>query len=227
MQAMIESPFFGIVVTIAAYLVGTWIYRKTKIMLLAPLLTAVAIILLVLQLLAVPLEAYRVGGDMISMLVIPTTAALAFSIYLQSKVLKENLVPILLGTLVGSIVSVASVMLLSQAFGLTSELMVSLLPKSTTTAIAIELSEANGGILGVTMAGVLVTGIFGAMFSPLWIRLFNLKNKVAIGVAIGASSHGLGTAKALEMGELEGAMSGLSMGITGFFTVLVFLVALL
>ncbi len=227
MQAMINSPLFGLTLTLVAYVFATWLYQKTKFILFAPLITAVTLILVVLQLLAVPLETYRNGADIISLLLIPATASLAFSIYQQIKVLKAHLFPILLGTLVGSVVSVACIMALAHLFQLPQDLMVSLLPKSTTTAIAVELSESHGGILGVTMAAVLVTGVFGAMFAPLWIRIFRIHNRVAAGVAIGASSHGLGTAKALEIGELEGAMSGLAMGITGFFTVVVFLLALM
>ncbi len=227
MQAMINSPLFGLTLTLVAYVFATWLYRKTKFILFAPLITAVTIILVVLQLLAVPLEMYQNGADIISLLLIPATASIAYSIYQQSKILKEHLLPILLGTLVGATVSIASIMGLAQLFQLPHDLMVSLLPKSTTTAIAVELAEAHGGILGVTMAAVLVTGVFGAMFAPLWIRIFRIRNRVAAGVAIGTSSHGLGTAKALEIGELEGAMSGLAMGISGFFTVLVFLLALM
>jgi putative effector of murein hydrolase len=166
MQTMINSPLFGLTLTLVAYVFATWLYQKTKFILFAPLITAVTLILVVLQLLAVPLETYRNGADIISLLLIPATASLAFSIYQQIKVLKAHLFPILLGTLVGSAVSVACIMALAHLFQLPQDLMVSLLPKSTTTAIAVELSEAHGGILGVTMAAVLVTGVFGAMFAP-------------------------------------------------------------
>lgn len=223
MEALWGSSLFGIVLSVFAYQAGVWLNRKIRSPLCNPLLIAVAIVIAVLQLFDIPLAAYQQGGQAIGLMLAPATAALALSMYRQIKQLQRHLLPVLAGCFVGSCVSVASVTLLCRLFRLDEKLTASLLPKSVTTPIAMELSAQAGGVPAVTVAAVIFTGILGAILSPLLVKLFRVRHPVARGVAIGTSSHAIGTTKALELGELEGAMSGVSIGVAGISTVLIFL----
>ena len=219
MSEIYASPLFGIVLCIFSFEIGLWINRKTHSPLANPLLIAVVICIAVLQIFSIPLESFQQGGDIITMFLAPATAALSLSIYNQLDTLKKNLLPILAGTLTGSITSIGSVIGLCKLFGLDEELTASLIPKSVTTPIAMEVSRQHGGIVSITVAAVIVTGIFGAILAPVLIKLFRVKNPVEAGIAIGTCSHALGTSKALEIGETEGAMSGIAIGVAGIITV--------
>lgn len=219
MSEIYASPLFGIVLCIFSFEIGLWINRKTHSPLANPLLIAVIICIAVLQIFSIPLESFQQGGDIITMFLAPATAALSLSIYNQLDTLKKNLLPILAGTLTGSITSIGSVIGLCKLFGLDEELTASLIPKSVTTPIAMEVSRQHGGIVSITVAAVIVTGIFGAILAPVLIKLFRVKNPVEAGIAIGTCSHALGTSKALEIGETEGAMSGIAIGVAGIITV--------
>lgn len=220
MDAVFSSPLFGIVLCIFTFEIGVWLNRKTHSPLANPLLIAVALCIAFLQIFSIPLADFNEGGRMISMFLAPATAALALSIYGQIDVLKKNLLPIAAGTLVGSLTSIISVLGLCKLFGLSDELTASLIPKSVTTPIAMEISQQQGGIVYITVAAVIVTGIFGAIFAPTLLKLFQVKDPVEAGIAIGTCSHALGTSKAVELGEVEGAMSGIAIGAAGIFTVL-------
>lgn len=220
MNEIFSSPFFGIVLCIAAYEIGVYINRKTRSAIANPLLIAIAIIIVILKVFNIPLKSFNVGGSIVSMFLAPATAVLAISIYSKLDILKKNLIPILAGTLVGSIVSMTSAFLLCKAFGLDKSLIASMIPKSVTTPIAMEISKQGGGIIPVTVAAVIVTGILGAILAPILIKVFKVDNPVARGVAIGTSSHAVGTSKAIEIGEIEGAMSGIAIGIAGIMTVI-------
>jgi predicted murein hydrolase (TIGR00659 family) len=220
LKEIYSSPFFAITISIIAYAVGYWLNRKTKSPIANPLLIAIILVIVLLKVLGIPLEYYNVGGDFISLFLAPATAALAVSIYSQKEILKKNLLPILAGSAVGSAVSMTSVWALCKAFRLDERLTASLLPKSVTTPIAMELSRQAGGVIPVTVAAVVLTGILGAVFAPLLIRIFRVKSPVAAGVAIGTCSHALGTSKAVQLGEIEGAMSGIAIGVSGCITVL-------
>ena len=148
----------------------------------------------------------------------PVTAILALNIYRQRTVLQEYFVPVVTGCLVGSITSIASVYLLCKLFGLDEALTASLIPKSVTTAIALGIAESRGGIQGIAAAGVIVAGVCGAMFAPLFAKLFHITEPVAEGLAIGASSHALGTTKAMEIGSVQGAMSSIAICVCGIMT---------
>lgn len=219
MSEIYASPLFGIVLCIFSFEIGLWINRKTHSPLANPLLIAVVICIAVLQIFSIPLESFQQGGDIITMFLAPATAALSLSIYNQLDTLKKNLLPILAGTLTGSITSIGSVIGLCKLFGLDEELTASLIPKSVTTPIAMEVSRQHGGIVSITVAAVIVTGIFGAILAPVLIKLFRVRNPVEAGIAIGTCSHALGTSKALEIGETEGAMSGIAIGVAGIITV--------
>ena len=219
MSEIYASPLFGIVLCIFSFEIGLWINRKTHSPLANPLMIAVVICIAVLQIFSSPLESFQQGGDIITMFLAPATAALSLSIYNQLDTLKKNLLPILAGTLTGSITSIGSVIGLCKLFGLDEELTASLIPKSVTTPIAMEVSRQHGGIVSITVAAVIVTGIFGAILAPVLIKLFRVRNPVEAGIAIGTCSHALGTSKALEIGETEGAMSGIAIGVAGIITV--------
>lgn len=220
MNELISSPFFGVVLCIGTYAVGLWINRKTKSPVANPLLIAIALVIAILLIFHIPLEEFNKGGDFIAFFLIPATAALALSIYRQVWLLKRNFLPIIIGSAVGSLVSMGSVYGLCRLFRLDEVLIYSLIPKSVTTPIAMDVSLQLGGEPSITVAAVVVTGITGAILAPAFIRLFRVNNPIAAGVAIGTCSHALGTAKALEIGEVEGAMSGIAIGVSGILTVL-------
>lgn len=220
MSEIVASPYFGIALSILAFEIGVWINKKTKSSIANPLLIAIIIVIGVLKIFNIPLESYNEGGEIITIFLAPATASLAISIYSQLPILKKNLLPIIAGTAVGSAVSMTSVFVLCKAFHLDEKLVVSMLPKSVTTPIAMEISTQLGGIVPVTVAAVVVTGILGAVLTPMLIKLFKIDNAVAVGLAIGTSSHAVGTSKALEIGEIEGAMSGIAIGVSGIITVI-------
>lgn len=218
-----ESPFFGITATIFAFWLGSVLSKKLHSPLANPMLLAILLLAGVLTVFRIPLASYQIGSRYISLFLGPVTAVLAVSIYRQRAILKERFLPVVLGCLVGSLTSIGSVYGLCRVFGLDEVITASLLPKSVTTAIAIELSAQRGGLVAITVVSVVFTGIMGAVFAPFLIRLFGVKDPVEAGVALGTSAHAIGTSKALEIGEVEGAMSGVAIGIAGILTVLLFL----
>lgn len=220
LDKLTASPLFGIVLTIAAFQAGLWVSKQVKSRLCNSLMVAMALVIGVLAVFRIPLERYQAGGSVISLFLAPATAVLALSIYRQLEVLRKNFLPVVAGCLAGAVTSMVSAVGLCRAFGLDRALQMAMLPKSVTTPIAMEVARQHGGLVPVTVAAVIVTGILGAIFSPVLIRLFRLdKCPVAQGVAIGSASHALGTTKAVEMGEIQGAMSGISIGVSGLVTV--------
>ena len=218
---LVSSPLFGIVLCVVTFWVGTRVNQWLRTPVANPLLIAILLCSVVLLAFRIPLEQFNIGGEIINMLVGPATAALALSISHQRKVLGKYFLPIVVGSFAGAATSLASVALLCRLFRLDEVILSSLLPKSVTTAIALEISAGRGGIGSVTILAVLITGVSGAVFAPLMIRLFRVKNPVAQGVAIGTCSHAVGTSKAIELGELQGAMSGIAIGVAGLMTVLI------
>jgi predicted murein hydrolase (TIGR00659 family) len=220
MTDILATPVFGVLISLLAFETGLWLNRKTRLSLLNPLLIAVALIILLIQLTPLSLEDYNRGGQIISFLLAPATVALAIPLYKSIRLLKESPGPILTGIVAGSLLSLLSIIFLSKLFHLSQELLLSMLPKSVTTPIGIALSEQLGGLPQVTVAAIVVTGIFGAVLAQPLFRILKITDPVAQGIAIGTASHVLGTAKALEIGEVEGAMSGLSISLAGLATVL-------
>jgi len=223
LSASTASPLFGVAITLIAYGIGLWLHKKARTPLVNPMLIAELLIIGFLLLFHIPYENYQVGGSIIELFLIPATAVLALKIYTQLPVLKKNLLPVLIGAAVGSAVSIVCVLVLCRLFGLDETLTASLLPKSVTAAIALPLSEQLGGIAPITTLSLVIAGVSGAVFGPYWIRWFRIKNPVAAGLALGTSSHALGTTKAIELGEVEGALSSCAIGIAGLFTVLILL----
>ena len=220
MNELFSSPFFGVTLTIAAFWAGTMIQKKTKLMICNPLVIAIVLISAVLLLFRIPYEDYNQGGSLINLFLAPATACLAVSIYAKAKLLKKNWLPILVGCTAGSLSSMGSVYAMCRLFHLDDAMTAALLPKSVTTPIAVSVAESLGGIQSITVIAVLITGILGSLLAPVLIRLFRVKDAMTAGLSIGACSHALGTSKALELGETEGAMSGLAIGVCGILTVI-------
>ena len=221
MNNIASNGLFGIVLSLIAYKIGVWLNQKFKTPILNPLLIAVALIIPILKVFQIPYSSYNVGGSVITLFLGPSTTVLAYSIYMQLEVLKKYWLPVLIGCAVSCMVSMGSVIGLCKLFGLDDSLTGSLVPKSVTTPIAMSVSEKLGGVPGITVAAVIVTGIFGAVVSPLLAKLLRIKNPVSVGVALGCSCHAIGTARALELGEIQGAMSSISLGVSGIFTVII------
>ena len=220
MSELASSPFFGITLTIVAYWVGVRAQKKTGLVVCNSMLITVALIIAVLTVFHIPYEDYYQGGSLINLFLGPATACMAVTVYAKMDLLKKYWMPVLAGCLAGTVTSIGSILVLSRLFGLDKDMTASLLPKSVTTPIATAVSEGHGGIVPITVAAVIVTGILGNLAAPFLVKLFRVKDPVAAGLGIGTCSHALGTAKALEMGETEGAMSGLAVGICGIFTAL-------
>ena len=226
MSDVFSSPFFGIALSILTFWIGAKIQKQLKSVICNPLLIAILLTSVVLLAFDIPYESYNEGGAIINMFLTPATACLAVSIYTKIQILKENCIPIVVGCTVGSLASMGSVWLLCRLFGLDEAMTASLIPKSITTPIAMEVCQSHGGIVPVTVIAVIFTGILGSILAPFLIRLFRVDNPVTAGLAIGACSHAVGTSRALELGETEGAMSGLAIGVSGIITVVVSMILL-
>lgn len=213
------SVFFGVTVSFVGYEVGLLLNRRFKHPLLNPLLIAIVLVMLVLSLLQIDYADYNNGARYLSYLLTPTTVCLAIPLYQQLDLLKKNIWAILVGILAGTLASLGSVFALSLAFGLNHQQYVTLLPKSITTAIGMGLSAEMGGNVTITVAVIIITGILGNMSAVGICRLFRITDPVAKGIAIGTSAHAVGTARAIEIGEIEGAMSGLAIAVAGLITV--------
>jgi len=224
MDAWTASPLAGIALSLGTYLIGTALYRKWPRPFLHPLLTSALMVILILEVTPWTMEAYQQGGDFITMLLAPATILLALPLFRQRRLLKAHGVIILLSILAGSITAVASVLILSPLLGLPQELLVSFIPKSVTTPIAVEISRQMGGIPALTAMAVVFTGIIGAVTAPTILKICRIEAPLAQGLAMGTAAHALGTSRALEMGEEQGAMSGLAIGIAGLITVAVTLI---
>ena len=214
-ELMGDSLFFGVVVSVLAYQAGLWIKRKWKLAVFNPLLISIFLVIAVLLIFDVDYERYNEGAKYLSYLLTPATVCLAIPLYEQLEQLKKNAKAIAAGILSGVLSSLVSVLALAAAFGLSHEEYVTLLPKSITTAIGMGVSEELGGIVTITVAGVL-----GNIIAELVCKIFRIHEPVAKGIAIGSASHAIGTAKAMEMGEVEGAMSSLSIAVSGLLTVI-------
>lgn len=219
MTAWMDHQFLGFILCVVAFKIGLFVNKKLKTPIANPLLIAIVLVIGFLLLTGMSVEQFQVGGSVVNMLLTPATAILALSIYRQRKILKEYFLPIVIGCLVGSITSIFSIAFLCKAFRLDEKISASLIPKSVTTPIAIKISESLGGIASITVAAVVFTGVMGAITAPILIKLFHVESKVAAGVAIGTCSHAMGTTKAIEIGEIEGAMSSVAIGIAGLVTV--------
>ena len=218
------SLFAGVTVSLVAYLIGMLLKKKFKLAILNPLLISIVLTIIVLVVADVDYDTYNKGASYLSWFLTPATVCLAIPLYEQWTLLKKNIAAVALGLTAGVITSLVTVLVLSVLMGLSHEDYVTLLPKSITTAIGMGLSEELGGIVTITVAVIIVTGVIGNMFAENICKLFHISDPVAKGVGIGSASHAMGTSKAMEMGEIEGAMSSLSIAVSGLMTVVVSLI---
>ncbi len=216
-----SSIFFGTALTLASYMIGVTVKNRFKREIFNPILISIIIIIAVLLLFDIDYDKYNASASYISYFLTPTTICLAVPLYRQLCVLRKNPVAIICGILSGVATSCIATYLLSVAFSLTNTQYYTLLPKSITTAIGLPLSQEIGGIADITVTVIILTGIFGNLIASFVIKIFRIKNPISKGIAIGTSSHAIGTAKAIEMGEVETAMSSLSIAISGIITVIV------
>ena len=215
-----NSVYFGMGISLLAYIISLGLKKKFKLSILNPLLVSIVIVIVFLIVSGIDYDRYNQGGKYISYFLTPATVCLAIPLYQQLGLLKNNFKAIMIGILTGVLTSLCSILALSFIFKLTHEQYITMLPKSVTTAIGIAVSEELGGIKTVTTAVIVLTGILGNVLGEGVCRLFKIKNPIAVGLALGTASHAIGTTKALEFGEVQGAMSSLSIAISGLLTVI-------
>lgn len=218
-EMLSTSVFFGVFVSIAGYEIGLFLKKKFKQALFNPLLVAIVVVILLLVGTGVDYESYNEGAKYLSYLLTPATVCLAIPLYQQLAMLKRNYKAILGGILAGVLTSILSVLGFCVLFNFDHQMYVTLLPKSITTAIGMGVSEELGGIVTVTVAVIIITGVFGNIIGEFVFKVFRIKEAVAKGVALGTSAHAIGTARAMEIGEVEGAMSSLAIAVAGLITV--------
>ena len=218
---LITSPFLWISLTAGLYLLGNKLKNKWPLNpLFNPLVFSITIIIGLLMIFNIPLETYQQGGQLFSLFITPATVALAIKLEHNFDYFKRYYPAILTGILTGVVFHTAMVYFFSLLLKLDKDLVMTLIPKSITTAIAVDVSSALGGIVSLTVAVVVFTGVVGALVGPWIMKVFKITDPVAQGVAFGSSAHAVGTSKAIELGEVQGAMSGLSIVITGITVVL-------
>lgn len=211
--------FFGAAVSLLSYELGLLLKRKFKFPIFNPLLISIVVVMALLSIFKIKYEVYNQSAKYISYLLTPATICLAIPLYRQMELLKKHSKAIMAGTLTGVITTMVTVLLLAIVFGLNHQEYVTFLPKSITTAIAMGVSEEMKGFVTITVASIIITGILGNIIAETVCRIFHITEPVAIGIAIGSSAHAIGTTKALEMGEIEGAMSSLAIATSGLCTV--------
>lgn len=215
-----SSVYFGVFLTFLAYGIGTVAKKKWKAAIFNPILIAIILIMAFLLIFQIDYDSYKSGADYISYLLTPATVCLAVPLYEQFELLKKNYKALLCGIVSGVLTSLLGILVFAVTFKLNHASYVTLLPKSITTAIGIGVTEELGGYVSLTVAVIIITGILGNIFAETVCRMFRITEPIAKGVAIGTSSHALGTAKAMEIGEIEGAMSSLSIVVSGVLTVI-------
>ncbi len=216
---VMSSAVFGVVISLVGFWIGSYLKKKFDYAIVNPLLIAIVFVIAVLVIFKVDYSAYYSSARYLSYLLTPATVCLAVPLYSQVEKLKKNLVAILCAVFAGVLTSLASVFAISLVFGLSHLDYVTLLPKSITTAIGMGVAEELGGVTSVTVPVIILTGIFGNLAGEFVCKLFRITDPIAKGLGIGCASHAIGTSRAMEWGELEGAMSSLSIVISGIFTV--------
>ncbi len=218
-ELVLSSATIGVVLSIAAYEVGVFLKKKTNSPIFNPLLVSIVLVMAVLIVFYIDYDSYNSSAKYLSYLLTPATVGLAIPLYQQLELLRKNFVAIMLGILSGVLTSAGVILAMSILFGLSHEEYVTLLPKSITTAIGMGVSEELGGYVTITVAVIIVTGILGNIIGEMVCKVFRIKNPISRGLALGTSAHAIGTARAMEMGEVEGAMSSLAIVVAGLCTV--------
>ncbi len=217
-QNLFQYDVFVLVLVVGIYLLSIKLHLKIRFPLLNPVLITILVLIGLLIILDVPYATFKKSSQMINFLLGPSVVALGYILHKQIHYLKGNVVSVLTSITVGAVVGIASILLVGKLFGADQTLIASLAPKSVTTPIAMALSESNGGIPALTAVVVVVAGVMGSIIAPPIMKWLGIKSPIAKGIALGASSHGVGTATAIQMGAIEGALSGLAIGIMGTIT---------
>lgn len=216
-----NSVFLGVLISLGSYMLGTWLKKKTGWALMNPLLISIILVIAFLLLTGTSYESYSRGANLISYLLTPATVCLAVPLYQQFELLKRNAKAVMAGIISGVLSSLCTILLFAVIFGFDHASYVTFLPKSITTAIGLGVSEILGGYVSVAVVVIIITGVIGNIFAEGFLKLIKVTEPIARGIAIGSASHAVGTAKAMEMGEVEGAMSSLSIVVCGMITVFV------
>ena len=218
-EFLLESQFFGLFLSLAFFQLARWLNRKAGREVISPLLFATLLCIAVLLVFDIDFEVYNRGAQYLDVLLTPATICLAIPLYRQYELLRRNAVAVLAGSVAGVAAHMAGCLLMLAVFRLEAAEFITLLPKSITTAIGKSLSAELGGYPAITMAAIMITGLFGAAIAPALLRLFRVRAPLAQGLAIGTASHAAGTSTAVQMGEVQGAASSLAIVVTGLLTV--------
>lgn len=219
-SCFLTSIFCGVTLVLVTFTFGQFLHKKTNFFLFSPLIISSAIIIAFITIFKIDYSVFEKSTTVLSYMLTPATVCLAVPLYEQLQTLKNNWKAILLGILSGVLANAFCIFGLCLIFKMGHTEYVSLLPKSITTAIGIALAEELHGIVPITIVMIVITGNLGNLFAPIMMKLFNIKEPVAQGIAIGTASHVMGTAKAMELGQVQGAMSSLSVAVTGLLTVI-------
>lgn len=220
MELMINSPLFGIFLTVITFIIGYEIQTKLGLKFLSPMVTSSVLIIAVLLIFKIPYVNYKEGADILTFFVAPATVVLAIPLYKNLDIIKKYFIPIFLGCLIGISVGAITAIILCNIFEINREILLSMLPKSVTSAIGYEISKKIGAIIEISMVFIVICGIIGYSVGELIFKIFKIDDKIARGVALGSCSHVLGTAKAMELGEVEGSISTVSISISGVLAVI-------
>ena len=218
-EFLLESQFFGLFLSLAFFQLARWLNRKAGREVISPLLFATLLCIAVLLVFDIDFEVYNRGAQYLDVLLTPATICLAIPLYRQYELLRRNAVAVLAGSVAGVAAHMAGCLLMLAVFRMEAAEFITLLPKSITTAIGKSLSAELGGYPAITMAAIMITGLFGAAIAPVLLRLFRVRDPLAQGLAIGTASHAAGTSTAVQMGEIQGAASSLAIVVTGLLTV--------
>lgn len=218
MPALLHSEIFILTLVIGVYLAAVWLFKKTKLSLLNPLLVSIPVLAICIRVLGISFEEFEKGSRIINFMLGPTVVVLGYLLYEQMAHLKANAISIITAVFVGCVTGILSVIFIARYFGADHALIASLEPKSVTTPIAMSIAERSGGIPSIAAVVVIVVGIFGGIVGPFILERLGIKSRIARGLALGSAAHGLGTAKAMELGTIEGAISGLAIGVMGIMT---------
>ncbi len=218
-EFLAASAYFGVLLSLGAYELGLFLKKKLKWSLCNPLLISVLVVIAALLVLRIDYDSYYEGGKYISYLLTPATVCLAVPLYEQIGLLMKNLKAVVVGIVSGILANLVGILLLARLFSLSHKEYVTLLPKSITTAIGMGVSEELGGVVTITVAVIIITGIMGNVIAETIFKIFRIEEPIAKGLALGNASHAIGTSRAMEIGEIEGAMGSLAIAVAGLLTV--------
>ena len=221
MHTLLTNPLYILPLTLGLYLLASRLYARVHFPLFHPLLLTMGILIAAVHYSGTPYAQYKRGSELLSFFLGPSVVALGYLLHSQSSYLRGRLLSISASVLAGAVTGVLSVVGAAYLFGGNKVIALTLQPKSVTTPIGMALSEANGGIPELTAVIIVVAGLLGGVIGPPILKILGIKSPVARGLALGTSAHAMGTMAAVQMGAVEGAVGGLAIGLTGFFTALI------